>query len=240
MKRRLPRWDTGVKYLRPEKIESTALAVIAGYARQFGITVAPPIPVDEIVESHQGLYLRLDDLQALARDRKALGSLRVRAKEIAVDLSLDPQVHPEREGRYHFTVAHEAGHWELHRHLVASHAQSSLVMGDADSSIICRAGGNSDRKEWQANQFAAYLLMPKDMVFEAWRACRGGMDPYIAVDEIADLSARWSLGESETPTVGVAREMAQVFKVSGQAMQIRLIGLRLIRTEVPEPTLPLS
>jgi len=240
MKRRLPRWDTGVKYLRPEKIESAALALIAGYARQFGVTMAPPIPVEEIIESHQGLDLRFEDLQALSGDRRTLGAIRVRTKQVAVDESLDPDVYPEREGRYRFTLAHEAAHWELHRQLVVSRAQSSLVVGDAEPSIICRAEGNSDPKEWQANQFAAYLLMPKKMVFEVWRNCRGSLDPYIAVDEIADLSAQWSLGEHETPTVGVAREMAQIFKVSGQAMQIRLLELTLIRTRAPQPTLPLS
>ena len=237
MKQRSPRWDTGVKYLRPEKIESAALALIAGYARQFGVTIAPPIPVEEIVESHQGLDLRFEDLQALPRHRRALGAIRVRARQVAVDLTLDPTVYPEREGRYRFTVGHEAGHWELHRHLVVPEGQSSLVVDEAEPNIVCRAGRSDDPKEWQANQFAAYLLMPKDLIYKAWQAYRGSLNPYVAKDEIADLSARWSLGEDETPTVGVARELAQVFRVSGQAMQIRLIGLGLIRTCAPEPSL---
>jgi Zn-dependent peptidase ImmA (M78 family) len=91
--------------------------------------------------------------------------------------------------------------------------------------------------EWQADTFAGYLLMPKEMVFEKWREVQGDLDPYVAIDEIADLSARWGLAEDETPTVSAARDLAQHFRVSGQAMQIRLVGLSLILTEPPEPGL---
>ena len=54
---------------------------------------------------------------------------------------------------------------------------------------------------------------------------------------MANLSAKWGLADDEQPTVDVAKDMARAFNVSGQAMQIRLIGLGLIRTEVPAPDL---
>jgi len=240
MKLRSPCWKTEVKYLRSERIESATAALLAGYARQFKVAVAPPIPVEEIAESHQGLDLRFEDLQAETGDRRTLGAIRVRAKQIAVDLTLDPTIYREREGRYRFTVAHEVGHWDLHRQFVIPRAQSTFLGGVEGLDVICRSDASGDRGEWQANQFAAYLLMPKELVFEVWRNCRGSLDPYVAVDEIADLSAKWSLREDETPTVGVAREMAQIFRVSGQAMQIRLLQLTLIRTRAPQPTLPLA
>jgi len=37
--------------------------------------------------------------------------------------------------------------------------------------------------------------------------------------------------------VEIARTLARQFRVSGQAMQIRLIGLGLIKTEKPAPDL---
>jgi len=240
MKSRSPRWKTEVKFLRPERIESAALALIAGFARQCSVTVAPPIPVDEIAESHQGLDLRFEDLQAETGDHRTLGAIRVRAKQLAVDLTLDPTIYRKREGRFRFTVAHEVGHWELHRQFVVPGSQSTFLGGVEGLDVICRSDASGDRGEWQANQFAAYLLMPKELVFEVWRNCRGSLDPYLAVDEIADLSAKWSLREDETPTVAIAREMAQIFKVSGQAMQIRLLELTLIRTRMPQASLPLS
>ncbi len=79
--------------------------------------------------------------------------------------------------------------------------------------------------------------MPKGMVFDQWESLNGTREPYVAVDEISDLKARWGLGDDERPTVDIARQMATVFEVSAQAMQIRLIGLGLIRTQVPVPDL---
>ena len=195
------------------------------------------MPVEEILESHLGLDLRLDGLQARSGDRSRLGEISILGRQVAIDESLDPTVYPEHEGRYRFTVGHEVGHWELHRHLVASAGQLSLVAEAAKTSIVCRAGRSSDPKEWQANQFSAYLLMPQDLVFQAWRDLQGNTDPYIAVEEIVDLSARWCLGEDETPTVGIARKLAQTFGVSGQAMQIRLTGLKLVCISALAPSL---
>ena len=79
--------------------------------------------------------------------------------------------------------------------------------------------------------------MPKDMVLKAWEARHGNLDPYIAEEEMADLSAKWGLAEDARPTVEIARELADEFHVSGQAMQIRLIGFGLIKAEEPEPDL---
>ncbi len=120
---------------------------------------------------------------------------------------------------------------------LAEAAQPSLFGDKPAPSIVCRTSSRKEPMEWQADMFAGYLLMPKEMVFAAWRKRFGGLDPYIAKDEMANLSAKWGLADDEQPTVDVAKEMARAFNVSGQAMQIRLIGLGLIRTEVPAPDL---
>ena len=91
--------------------------------------------------------------------------------------------------------------------------------------------------EWQADCFTGFFLMPKEMVQTAWKSRVGNLEPYVAAEEIADLSARWGLAEDERPTVEIARELAREFKVSGQAMQIRLVGLGLIQVKVPAPGL---
>ncbi len=228
---------TASGYLPAPKIERAASELLRGYATQFGVTIAAPIPVEEIVESHLGLDLQLDDLLVRSGDANRLGEICIGARRITIEESLDPTLYPEREGRYRFTVAHEGGHWVLHRHLIASAEQSLLMADQTAPTLICRAGRSRDPKEWQANQFAAFLLMPRDLVYAAWRDLYGALAPYQAAEEIADLSAQWGLGEDEVPTVGIARELAALFRVSGQAMQIRLVGLKLIRTEAPAPAL---
>jgi len=229
---------SSVKYLRTEEIERSALGLLGAYARQFSTVIAPPVPVEEILESHLELDLRFEDLPALLDKPDALGATWVRRRKVGMDQSLDPTLYPARKGRYRFTVGHETGHWVLHRNLFLARAYQTSLFGDDDQpSVVCRAGGGADPLEWQANQFAAYLLMPTDLVFEAWDRERGSRDPYVAAEEIAELSDRWGLEEDETPTVGIARALAEIFAVSGQAMQIRLVGMGLIRTRPVAPGL---
>ena len=226
------------KFLREQDIEAATLCLLAAYGERFGVVQHPPIPVEGILESHLDLRLSLDDLPKLLDVPDVLGATWVLDRRVVIDQNLDPSENPKKEGRYRFTVAHEVGHWELHRHAYLGEARQGGLFGQAAKpSIVCRARSKKDPMEWQADTFAGYLLMPKEMVFETWREVQGGLDPYVAVDEITDLSARWGLAEDETPTVSVARDLAPRFQVSGQAMQIRLVGLGLILTKTPEPGL---
>jgi len=45
-----------------------------------------------------------------------------------------------------------------------------------EPSIVCR-GGSKERIEWQADRFAGHLLVPKEMVFAAWRQAHGSPAP---------------------------------------------------------------
>jgi len=198
----------------------------------------PRYVVEEILEAHLGHGLEFDDLPGRIGLPDVLGATWIRGRRVLVDQSLDPEETPSREGRYRFTVAHEVGHWELHRRLfLEDAAQPSLFEAAKKPSIVCRTSSRKEPMEWQADAFAGYLLMPKDMVLKAWEVHNGSPAPYIAAAEMADLSARWGLAEDKRPTVDIARALAREFRVSGQAMQIRLIGLGLIRTEDPGPDL---
>ena len=223
-------------FVHKETIETGTLVLLADYARKYGVSVCPPVPVEEIIEAHLGLTFDFADLPRLLNVPNALGGTWFRDRKVKIDQSLDPSVFPDKLGRYRFTVAHEIGHWELHRHKYLSvEGQATMFAGD-DRSVICRSDDKS-QLEWQADSFAGCLLLPKDMVYAHWESVYGNREPYIAIDEIADLKARWGLGENERPTVEVARQLAPVFQVSAQAMQIRLIDLGLIRTHVPDPKL---
>ena len=108
--------------------------------------------------------------------------------------------HPNRR---RFTVAHEIGHFVLRHHL----QRGELVHADPHEQVIYRsprASEGLDPIEVQANQFAASLLMPAKLV----RA------------RAAQLSA--PLSENDV------RALATEFRVSEQAMTIRLSALGLI------------
>ena len=227
-----------VKFLPVDDIEGASLCLLAEYGRKYGAVEGPPIPVEEILEAHIELSLDFDDLAERLGLPDVLGATWVQDRRVLIDQSLDPTENPTKEGRYRFTVAHELGHWELHRHhFITNEGQASLFGEKSKPSIVCRSGSRKDPMEWQADTFSGFLLMPKDMIFAAWEARHGNRGLYIAEEEMADLSAKWGLAEDARPTVDMARELAREFNVSGQAMQIRLIGLGLIKIEDLGPDL---
>ena len=108
----------------------------------------------------------------------------------------------ESEVRKRFTLAHELGHYILHRfnsELFVDHKQFKAVFRDQESST------GEIKQEREANAFAAALLMPKDLL----------------VKEIKKLS--FDLGGDDD----MISELAQIFNVSTQAMAYRMANLGL-------------
>lgn len=228
-----------VKFLPEVHIERAANELLAGYGGKFGELTAPPVPADQILECHLGLSLDFNDLCARFGKPDILGAIWVEDQEVLIDQSLDPDEHPGREGRFRFTVAHETGHWALHRHQLIEARSAGLFAGKQEPSVVCRDLPRKKKPpiEWQADCFAAYLLMPEVMVRRCWTEVAGSPEPYVAEDELAELVERFGTPEGELPTIDLARRMADYFKVSGQAMQIRLLGLKLILEKQPPPGL---
>jgi Zn-dependent peptidase ImmA (M78 family) len=105
--------------------------------------------------------------------------------------------------RRNFTIAHEIGH-----HVLGHQFESGTHVHVDKGNYISQRGPKSskgvDPKEVEANQFAAALLMPSPLVrAEVQRCSRPLLD--------SDVSA-----------------LANRFKVSEQAMTIRLTALRLL------------
>lgn len=98
--------------------------------------------------------------------------------------------------RQRFTIAHEIGHHAL-RHLFAGeHVHvDRVIMRNSSSSE------GTDLREIEANQFAACLLMPEDMVHH----------------HLQSLKSQY--------VEDVVRQLAKQFKVSEQAMAFRLSSL---------------
>ena len=99
--------------------------------------------------------------------------------------------------------------------------------------------------EWQADRFAADLLMPATLVHQQWQEAVGSAQPLVYDDHKAGRYGRrpYSRGFTSVGTVlrragerehvyffeTVAREFAPKFRVSVQAMRIRLEDLGLLR-----------
>jgi hypothetical protein len=167
-----------VPYLSEDEIERDATALLAEYAQKRGLVIAPPIPIDDIVEKHLKLGVEFDDTHRLfgvprdpEGDADILGAIFFDERRIVIDEILDPEENSFKEGRYRFTLAHEGGgHWRLHRPLFAKDpAQAALFGAPTPPAVVCRSSQAKERVEWQADFYASCLLMPKNLLISAWR-----------------------------------------------------------------------
>src|SRR3954469_5409606 len=167
-----------VPYLQEEQIERDAAALLAEFAQKRNAVIAPPIPIEDIVEKHLKLGIEFDDMHRLLNhprsgldlDPDILGAIWFDDRRIVIDESLDPEENPSKEGRYRFTLAHEGGgHWRLHRYLFDKDLmQGSMFNEPASVAVICRSSEARKPVEWQADFYASCLLMPRKLVIAAW------------------------------------------------------------------------
>ena len=225
------------KFIPEAHIERAAMELLAAYGKKYGEVTEPPIPVDEILECQLNLSLRFKDLAQHYGRNDMLGATWIDKKIVVIDQSLEPDDNPKMRGRYRFTVAHEVGHWVLHREQLLAARSAPLLNQAPEPSIICRTADRKLPVETQADRFAGFLLMPEEMVRCQWREIAGSDDPYVAEEEIAWLESQSDRVGGGQPTVELARWMADAFHVSGQAMQIRLVNLKLILPKKPPASL---
>ena len=164
-----------------------ALALLREHERRSGASIRLPVPVEMIVE--QTLRLRIVPVDIEENDGEV----------ILARMTPDYLGHPtiqlnerrmhhfeEYFGTHAFSIGHEAGHWVLHydRGRSDQPALPGLLGSDMLSApILCRRLTSADRREIQAERFAAYLLMPEHLVVPLVRDCR--LD---GLSEIRDLA----------------------------------------------------
>jgi hypothetical protein len=195
-----------VPFLTEAQIEAKADALLGAFSRDREPILEPPVPLEDKLLYYLGLRLHMDDLHArfgvprIAGRTDILAALWIEDREIRVDESLDPEENPKTEGRYHFSIGHEVGHWELHRHHILATSAEPHLLVQSSSPIVCRNsdlnGGRSRkerdgtrqqrdaraRMELQANRFGACLLMPGFLIQAAWRQRFNNLDPVFVED----------------------------------------------------------
>ena len=220
-----------VPWMSKETISESALRVISAYEEMVGDSVKPPIPVEDMIERCLGVNLSFEDLEEKLGMEDVLGATYVKSWLICINSRL---LEDRSEGRLVFTCAHEAGHWVLHRPFI----DSAMRSGQGGDTIICRSKNSKQPIEWQADYFAACLLMPEKKVEKAFSEVCG---PAPLVLE----NVRSSFGGTPLcvdPCVqnwhfiaSLVCEAGGFTNVSKQAMSIRLqeLGLLVNLTGVP-------
>lgn len=139
-------------YLQKEKIEEEALNLLKGADVIANLTDGEGVPVEEILEIHLGLALEVAPL-----GQEIFGGLYVSEGVVRINESIFPGKDKKKIGIYNFTLAHECGHAVLHR---------PLLEGIERNAILCRTSEAYTPLEWQADFFAACLLMPRDLFIQ--------------------------------------------------------------------------
>lgn len=228
MTRRIATARDDVQFLPRQHIEREAEVLLTECAGTIGTITAPPVPIDDIIELHLKLAVEFKNMRELFSLPDVHGAIWTSDRIVGVDMSLDPALSPRKRGRYHFTLAHEAGHWRLHRKYYLEDVAQGRLFGDdlAKPAYVCRS---SDKRpvEWQADQFAANLLMPRKLVYATWDTWRGG-PAAVSVPELRnDRPAASGMTDDEL-MAEFCRPLAETFQVSPEAMRIRLNELELL------------
>lgn len=151
--------------------------------------LALPVDLNQVVE---GLGLSLNEKPL---ESEYSGFLAVKEKTIVVNLNHPPV-------RRRFTIAHEIGHYQLHR-------RSEDIPVFIDRAVYHRkesVAGVDHLMEMQANAYAAGLLMPEAL-----------LDEYLEDHPLLDLEKPADI-----------KTLAEEFEVSRPAMEFRLINLGFV------------
>lgn len=217
--------DIKVPFRKPAEIEHMVLDLLHKYAKAKGAPPRPPIDVDDIAEKYLKLDLEVTDLKELLKMPDVLGATWLEDKVVRLDSSLEG-----KEGRLAFTLAHEIGHWWMHRPIIEMEKVTLPLYAfeegrPARPAIVCRST-KKDPAEWQADQFAARLLMPEADVRATAKQVRGTlpvMIPHLkALKGGSEFSPELRDFASEVIAAG------NFSNVSNQAMRIRLVDLKLV------------
>ena len=214
----------------------------------------PPTPVELIVEKEPGVLYRIEELKCdKYRNPLVLGLTgwgEHGERQIVVNSVLADSNRGSDSHRFNFTLAHELFHAVEHlpripKETVPPLARMQLfVDGEqirrqsaAERAVKSWASNqqgprglstNEDWREWQANTFAACLLMP------SWAVVRE-FHERIASEEfevsVSDNPREAALELAAQRVFGAAiyeKSLADTFEVSRQAMAIRLIQLGLL------------
>lgn len=201
---------------------------------------AAEVPVDleaivfDFLCERDGLIV--DDESPLADENgeEVLGKTTISPGRIQISSHLSKD-----SGRYRFTLAHEIGHWILHRPILMAALEQPNLFGTAalnpTLTTLNRAMTDAapPREEVQANIFASSLLIDQSRLRSEFldRFGDGDLMPVIRSAGLEKGGAR--LQARFLATAGKAPHLAGLFAVSADAMGIAIISRKLLPTGSP-------
>jgi Zn-dependent peptidase ImmA (M78 family) len=112
-----------------------------------------PVPVDRIAKA-LGARVRYSPL-----DEELSGFVYI--KDGVPIIGVNSMHHPNRQ---RFTIAHEIAHLQLHRQFITNAVHVDKQFAESILKRDTSSATGTERREVEANQFAAALLMPSDIL----------------------------------------------------------------------------
>ena len=244
MKLNYPMKSNGMYILKSGDFDDIATAILKEYMPSV-LDYPRAVDIDYLAQEcfyldiqHQHICIDGSILGLIAFDDTAIPVLDVMlrpskctlpAGTMVIDYSLSGR---DNRARERFTKAHETGHWVCHRtyHSPDKQQQYEFRRAGANSYVACRTDNierykykaektESDWEEWQADRFAASILMPKETFTQYSR------------DAIRNTGVRRGFlvkGEDKHKAYEAIETVAERFCVSKRATQIRMVQLGLI------------
>ena len=181
--------------------------------------------VFDYLYEEQGLAFYDDRRLGTEEEQEVLGVTYPLKNEIHIDRRLAREGH---RGRYRFTVAHEIGHWVLHRPLFLASddigEDARMITLQRDVRPAREESKNSYRpEEWQANQFAIFLLLNDEALGVAFRRRFGGPPLEPPEDETSEFTERRQFSRHvASAVVDEMESLADWFELSVEATAIAL------------------
>lgn len=146
-----------VQYVKESEIESLCKSVRNDIGYQSGI-----VSLNDICKLLKDKY-NLKVIESAELDNEILGKINFERLEIHINK------HHENEGRKRFTLSHEIGHFLLGH---SEYMNEEKCIESAINLYNPPKTGIKDimRMEWQANQFASSLLLPKDEFSQTFKS----------------------------------------------------------------------
>ncbi len=208
-------------YLKSSAIERESIELLKNFNNKNKINLSAPVPVFDIIEFlGYDIDFRKDGIY---QDTDILGGTLIEEKTVQINENIS-----SHEGRMHFTAAHEIGHIVLHAPIF-----KRVNNVDSDQKIISRKnegfeGEKKQPEEWQADKFAAFLLMPSQLVKKAF------FDKYKKPINVRKKKLLEFIFPKPAFVKGYAiadiiLKEGKFNNVSKMAMLNRLIGMRLVK-----------
>ena len=212
--------DSGVPILKSEDIDGIANAILSKF-NIAALTIPQSIDIDALAEqvmklkldfhylSNNGVILGLtsfknQQITVYNKEKNKVQNINIEKHTVVIDQSLIESA--SQEQRYRFTLGHEVGHVVCHqKYYTKSNEQKICNRGYSERRLL---KNDIDWLEWQADRFAAAILMPNQAV--------------------KNLIKSIVLNSYERRYEEYVYQVSKTFNVSWQAAEIRLKNLNII------------